>query len=92
MVCLEVMQVLIMCPLFYTLIDNASKLNEEYDISIHFMLDVHAILKHALDRSPAYGSIKDVLESFKADQVIVHGIVSADGNQSRCFFFLLENT
>ncbi|CAF4102206.1 unnamed protein product [Rotaria sp. Silwood2] len=53
MVCLEVMQVLIMCPSFYTLIDNAH---------------VNSILKQALDRSPAYGSIRDVLESFNADQ------------------------
>ncbi|CAF3333891.1 unnamed protein product [Rotaria sp. Silwood1] len=53
MVCLEVMQVLIMCPSFYTLIDNTS---------------VNAILKQALYRSPAYGSIKDVLESFNTDQ------------------------
>lgn len=30
---------------------------------------VNAILKQALDRSPAYGSIRDVLESLNADQV-----------------------
>ncbi|CAF0950787.1 unnamed protein product [Rotaria sordida] len=53
MVCLEVMQVLIMCPLFYTLINNAN---------------VSSILKQALERSPAYGSIRDVLQSFNADQ------------------------
>ncbi|CAF1548017.1 unnamed protein product, partial [Didymodactylos carnosus] len=51
--CLEVMQVLIICPLFYTLVDNPN---------------VHAILKHALDKSPAYGSVKEVLQSFNAEQ------------------------
>jgi len=30
---------------------------------------VNAILKQALGRSPAYGSIRDVLQSFVADQV-----------------------
>ncbi|CAF4384031.1 unnamed protein product [Rotaria sp. Silwood2] len=53
MVCLEVMQILIMCPLFYTLIDNSN---------------VNSILKQALDRSPAYGSIKDVLQNLTADE------------------------
>ncbi|CAF4275136.1 unnamed protein product, partial [Adineta steineri] len=53
-VCLEVMQVFIMCPLFYTLIDDSN---------------VNSIMKQALGRSPAYGSIKDVLQSFVADQV-----------------------
>ncbi|CAF3750615.1 unnamed protein product [Rotaria sp. Silwood1] len=53
MVCLEVMQVLIMCPLFYTLVDNPN---------------VNSILKQALDRSPAYGSIKDVLQNLTADE------------------------
>ncbi|CAF1149162.1 unnamed protein product [Rotaria sordida] len=53
MVCLEVMQILIMCPLFYTLIDNPN---------------VNSILKQALDRSPAYGSIKDVLKNLTADE------------------------
>ncbi|CAF1332696.1 unnamed protein product [Adineta steineri] len=52
-VCLEVMQVFIMCPLFYTLIDDSN---------------VNSIMKQALGRSPAYGSIKDVLQSFVADQ------------------------
>ncbi|CAF4265028.1 unnamed protein product, partial [Rotaria magnacalcarata] len=52
-VCLEVMQVFIMCPLFYTLVDNSN---------------VNAILKQALDRSPAYGSIKDVLQNLSADE------------------------
>jgi hypothetical protein len=55
MVCLEVMQVLIMCPSFYSLIDNSSNVN--------------SIFQQALDRSPAYGSIKNVLQSFTADQV-----------------------
>ena len=31
--------------------------------------DVNAILQQALGRSPAYGSIRDVLQSFVADQV-----------------------
>ncbi|CAF3778294.1 unnamed protein product [Rotaria magnacalcarata] len=53
MVCLEVMQVFIMCPVFYTLADNSN---------------VNCILKQALERSPAYGSIRDVLDSFNADQ------------------------
>jgi hypothetical protein len=30
---------------------------------------VNSIFKQALDRSPAYGSIKDVLQSFNTDQV-----------------------
>ncbi|CAF4719895.1 unnamed protein product, partial [Rotaria socialis] len=42
-----------MCPLFYTLVDNSN---------------VNAILKQALDRSPAYGSIKDVLQNLSADE------------------------
>ena len=33
------------------------------------LIDVNAILKQALERSPAYGSIKDVLGSFNDDQV-----------------------
>ncbi|CAF0761761.1 unnamed protein product [Adineta ricciae] len=53
MVCLEVMQVFIMCPVFYTLVDHPN---------------VNAILQQALGRSPAYGSIRDVLQSFVADQ------------------------
>ncbi|UJR26452.1 hypothetical protein I4U23_007782 [Adineta vaga] len=53
MVCLEIMQVFIMCPIFYTLINDQN---------------VHAILRQALGRSPAYGSIQDVLQSFVADQ------------------------
>jgi hypothetical protein len=38
-------------------------------IKIHFIVDINAILKQALDRSPAYGSIKDVLQNFNADEV-----------------------
>ncbi len=30
---------------------------------------MNSIFKQALDRSPAYGSIKDVLQSFNTDQV-----------------------
>jgi hypothetical protein len=37
---------------------------------IFVLLDVNSILKQALERTPAYGSIKDVLQSFIADQVI----------------------
>ncbi|CAF4134840.1 unnamed protein product [Rotaria socialis] len=53
MVCLEVMQVFIMCPVFYTLAEHPN---------------VNCILKQALERSPAYRSIIDVLENFNADQ------------------------
>jgi hypothetical protein len=34
-----------------------------------YLVGVSSIFKQALDRSPAYGSIKDVLQSFNADQV-----------------------
>jgi hypothetical protein len=33
------------------------------------IVDINAILKQALERSPAYGSIKDVLENLKTDEV-----------------------
>ena len=38
-------------------------------MKIFLLLDVNSIMKQALGRSPAYGSIKDVLQSFVADQV-----------------------
>jgi hypothetical protein len=38
-------------------------------IRLVFLIDINAILKQALDRSPAYGSIKDVLQTLKADEV-----------------------
>ncbi|CAF5113118.1 unnamed protein product, partial [Rotaria socialis] len=42
-----------MCPVFYTLAEHPN---------------VNCILKQALERSPAYRSIIDVLENFNADQ------------------------
>ena len=36
---------------------------------INFIIDVSAILKQGLDRSPAYESIKDVLQNLNADEV-----------------------
>lgn len=73
MVCLEVMQVFIMCPVFYMLIDNRSTSSFER-VVLHRnefarFADVNAIMRQALGRSPAYGSIQDVLQSFVADQV-----------------------
>jgi hypothetical protein len=62
-----------MCPLFYSLIDNPSRfpLDILFDnFSFCLLLDVNSIFKQALDRSPAYGSIQDVLQSFNADEVI----------------------
>ncbi|CAF1263136.1 unnamed protein product [Adineta steineri] len=53
MLCLEVMQVLIMCPLFYLLTDNST---------------IHAILQQALDRSVAYESVKNILENLNTDE------------------------
>ncbi|UJR22622.1 hypothetical protein I4U23_025663 [Adineta vaga] len=53
MLCLEVMQVLIMCSTFYTLIQNSN---------------INAILQQALDRSPAYGSMQDILEKLQDDE------------------------
>lgn len=71
MVCLEVMQVFIMCPLFYSLIDNPSRLLQinDFVFVLNLFVDVNSIFKQALDRSPAYGSIQDVLQSFNTDQV-----------------------
>ncbi|CAF0835886.1 unnamed protein product [Adineta ricciae] len=53
MLCLEAMQVLIMCPSFYKLVENSS---------------VNAILQQALDRSPAYGSMQEILDKLQDDE------------------------
>jgi hypothetical protein len=72
MVCLEVMQVFIMCPIFYTLIDNQC-LSVRVTIHVRFILecfvDVCAVVQQALERSPAYESIRHVLKSFNVEQV-----------------------
>ena len=70
MVCLEMMQVFIMCPIFYLMIKNSSQ-NEtlRYQSTEPCRLDVSAILQQALDQSPAYGSIRNVLESLNSEEV-----------------------
>ena len=72
MLCLEVMQVFIICPMFYTLVDNPSRdFREKIIVLISFFfvwLDINVILKQALDRSPASGSIKEVFQNLKTDE------------------------
>ena len=75
MICLEVMQVFIMCPIFYSLLDNSSKIlskkKRRWKERLFMLVDVNSIFKQALDRSPAYGSIQEVLHSFHTEQVRV---------------------
>ena len=70
MVCLEVLQIFIMCPLFYAFTDDRSMCNKKILLRQWFYtLDVNLILTQAFDRSPAYASIKDVLQNLNDDEV-----------------------
>ena len=53
------------------------------------LLDVQSIVRQALEHSPAYGTIKDVLDNLKADEVRL--VASIDAIGILLFFFVKKS-